>query len=352
MIRKLGALLTAVALTMMLAVTATSIVLADVEHCPGHSDSANTKVEATGGNQEAVNNLVLPAGTQFCVKSSTGNTGVLVANGTTTLREYLEAAGIVGGDGQGRDVSYYVIYAEEPTATPTEEPTPTPAATPTPTPTEEPEPNLAAILFVKIIDEDGNLETDDDWTPGVNWQFSLDLSEGNIEEEQSVADEDGFGYFVVSFDGDSTNALISEELRAGFTFVDALCFDLSEGEAAVQGLSGVDALVGPTSHWGFDIGELEGTGVRFDVEAWVVYGCVFFNSPVPAPTQPPTQPPPTQPPPTPTLPPTTTAQTTASGGDPGAVLPVLLIGLMAAAWLFLRPPTSIVGSRMKLQIRR
>jgi hypothetical protein len=123
---------------------------ATAEHCPGEPGTTiegAVKVEATGGTQAEINDLVLEAGTLFCVKASTGATGYLTADGETTLQEYLFAAGIIDGSGdEGRDVSYYVVYeAEEETASPTPTPTPTegesPAEetaspTPTPTPTE------------------------------------------------------------------------------------------------------------------------------------------------------------------------------------------------------------------------
>lgn len=103
-------------------------------HCP---DGWTVKDESGADD----NNLQLPAGTIFCVKAGsgqsndtgTGNTGILTADGTTTLQEYLAAAGIVDGGGVfGRNVSYYVIYSSEATPTPT--PTPTASETPTSTP--------------------------------------------------------------------------------------------------------------------------------------------------------------------------------------------------------------------------
>jgi streptogrisin C len=116
---------------------------ATTEHCPGEPGTTiegAVKVEATGGTQDEINELVLEAGTVFCVKASAGATGYLTADGETTLQEYLFEAGIVDGSGeQGRDVSYYVTYEEEPTPTPTPTPTEeeTASPTPTPTPTEE-----------------------------------------------------------------------------------------------------------------------------------------------------------------------------------------------------------------------
>jgi len=83
-------------------------------HCDGHNVAPNVKDES-GAND---NDLVPPEGTLICVKASTGNTGVIVADGETTLREYLFNAGIVDGSGyKGRDVSYWVTYPPGTTTT-------------------------------------------------------------------------------------------------------------------------------------------------------------------------------------------------------------------------------------------
>jgi uncharacterized membrane protein len=76
---------------------------AATEHCDDHNGHPG-KVE--GAN----NDVVLAAGTVFCVKGSTEATGTLVADGTTSLFDYL---------GNGHDVSYYIVYE---TPTPTTEP--------------------------------------------------------------------------------------------------------------------------------------------------------------------------------------------------------------------------------------
>ena len=73
-------------------------------HCP----AGGVKVEANDGTQDAINDLVLAAGTMFCVKAGPGNTGILMADGQTDLQGYSP---------DGKDVSYYVIYE-----TPSEEP--------------------------------------------------------------------------------------------------------------------------------------------------------------------------------------------------------------------------------------
>jgi hypothetical protein len=115
--RSLIALVSAMALTMMLMLAfSVPAVFADVEHCPDYNDPAYTKVDATFDGE--LDDIVLEAGTVFCVKAGSENTGVLTADGTTTLQEYLFEAGIVDGSGeQGRNVSYYVVYEAEPPAT-------------------------------------------------------------------------------------------------------------------------------------------------------------------------------------------------------------------------------------------
>jgi hypothetical protein len=89
--------------------------VAATEHCP----DGGTKTEANGGTQAAINALVLEAGTQVCVKAENEATGLVTADGSTTLQAYLYAAGIVDGSGQqGRDVSYYVVYGTAPSTDP------------------------------------------------------------------------------------------------------------------------------------------------------------------------------------------------------------------------------------------
>jgi LPXTG-motif cell wall-anchored protein len=68
---------------------------AATEHCPDHNGNPG-KVEGKS------NDVVLPEGTKFCVKGSTEATGELIADGETTLFQYL---------GIGQDVSYYIVYS-------------------------------------------------------------------------------------------------------------------------------------------------------------------------------------------------------------------------------------------------
>lgn len=112
-IRVAGSVLAVATLLLALAVPALAAPPEGL-HCPdGWQDK-----DQSGADD---NDLVVPEGTLFCVKagsaesneSEQGNTGVITADGETTLCEYLIAAGIVGGGGDCRDVSYWVTYQPE-----------------------------------------------------------------------------------------------------------------------------------------------------------------------------------------------------------------------------------------------
>jgi len=84
-------------------------------HCPDKDNEA--KVEANEETQADINAEVIDAGMLLCIKSGgqdSKNTGVIVTDGETSLQDYLKDAGIVGGDGEGRDVSYYIVYGPAP----------------------------------------------------------------------------------------------------------------------------------------------------------------------------------------------------------------------------------------------
>lgn len=104
---------TFILLASVLALTSVTVAAPPTDlHCPD-GGSGHINIGAAG------NDIALPAGTTFCVKAGTGNTGLLTADGLTTLQEYLFQSGIVDGSGeQGRDVSYYVTYTTGSTPTP------------------------------------------------------------------------------------------------------------------------------------------------------------------------------------------------------------------------------------------
>jgi hypothetical protein len=114
----LMAVTAATLLMMAWAIFPTAAGAAPGDDCPS---GWTTKVESQSDGD--LDNVVLPAGTRFCAKGGTNNTGILVADGSTTLAVYL---------GTGQNVSHYVIYP--PTTTTTTMTTPTTTTT-TPTTT-------------------------------------------------------------------------------------------------------------------------------------------------------------------------------------------------------------------------
>jgi uncharacterized membrane protein len=114
----LMAVTAATLLMMAWAIFPTAAGAAPGDDCPS---GWTTKVESQSDGD--LDNVVLPAGTRFCAKGGTNNTGILVADGSTTLAVYL---------GTGQNVSHYVIYPPTTTTTTTTTPTTT-TTTPTTT---------------------------------------------------------------------------------------------------------------------------------------------------------------------------------------------------------------------------
>ena len=107
--RILGGLAAAVMLTGGLAFSSGVAQASAVDHCPEHSNEDNFKDQSGS----SLNTKVLDAQTSFCVKGSTGNTGILIADGSTTLFAYLAEFGVDNGGENDPDVSYYVVYPPE-----------------------------------------------------------------------------------------------------------------------------------------------------------------------------------------------------------------------------------------------
>jgi len=104
------ALAGAMALTMMLTLALSPMgAFALTDHCPDHNGHPGKVNSGSAGND-----VILPAGTILCVKAGDHATGVEIADGSTTLKEYVEAAGITVGNDQVPDVSYYIVYQSEP----------------------------------------------------------------------------------------------------------------------------------------------------------------------------------------------------------------------------------------------
>ena len=102
--RILGGLAAVVLLMGGLFVTQAVPVSAAVDHCPDHT--INPKDESGASS----NLLVLAAGSSFCAKGSTGNSGKRTADGETTLIEYTALFAPPNGGGNVPNVSYYVVY--------------------------------------------------------------------------------------------------------------------------------------------------------------------------------------------------------------------------------------------------
>jgi hypothetical protein len=87
-----------------------------VEHCPGANEGNADPLPAgyTSANKvesgASGNNIVLSAGTHFCVKGGPGSTGILVSDGVRTLKQYLEDEGVTNPGGNVPNVSYYIVY--------------------------------------------------------------------------------------------------------------------------------------------------------------------------------------------------------------------------------------------------
>ena len=118
------------ALGLLVALTVPALAAPHEGNPGGNCDTTDTSVKTNTDD----GSIVLAAGTIFCVKASDTNSGTLVADGETTLNEYLVQEGI------DHNVSNYVVYGmATPTPTPTESSsgsTATPTPSPTPTPSE------------------------------------------------------------------------------------------------------------------------------------------------------------------------------------------------------------------------
>ena len=160
-----------------------------------------------------------------------------------------------------------------PEATPTPEPSPapTPAATPTPSPTPTPTPafDQAVIVVTKIIDADGNLDTEGDQSPGAQWEFVLELSDGTHDGDPSqFTDFSGFANWFVSFGPGGAAATVTEVMQEGFELLDVSCLEIVRpGDPGVV------------------VGERDGNSVTFEVDEpeGANYNCHFFNTPSPTP---------------------------------------------------------------------
>lgn len=73
---------------------------ASTDHCPDYQSHPG-KVEV---GDDFGSSLTLPAGTVFCVKAGTGNSGLVVSDGSTWTVDWLN------NGGETPAISYYIVY--------------------------------------------------------------------------------------------------------------------------------------------------------------------------------------------------------------------------------------------------
>lgn len=98
-------------------------------NCDGYNGP--TKVDTSDGT------IVLPTGTIFCIHASNTNTGTLVADGASSLADYITST-IVNRGGQVPNVSNYVTYGGAPSTPPSDSPSAEPSVTPSDAPSTAP----------------------------------------------------------------------------------------------------------------------------------------------------------------------------------------------------------------------
>jgi hypothetical protein len=150
----------------------------------------------------------------------------------------------------------------ESSPTPAPEPSPSATATPTPSPSPTPRPAEALIVAHKIIDADGDLDTENDQSPGEAWEFGIELSDATTEGDpfQLTGPSGGAGWGV-SFEPDSASATLTEISQQGFELIDIDCLELGdEGDSSP--------------------GVRDGNSVTFELDLpGATITCAFFNTP-------------------------------------------------------------------------
>mgnify|MGYP001597125894 CR=1 FL=1 len=109
------------------------------------------------------------------------------------------------------------------------------------------------ISVTKVVDEDGNLETTDDQTPGVGFTFDVAGTEQVTDDTGKTA--------PVEVTGDETVSVV-ESLFAGYDFVSAMCVVTNDGNAVVGTLG-------------------ENAVTTIVVGSADIVSCTFFNTPTP-----------------------------------------------------------------------
>jgi hypothetical protein len=144
-----------------------------------------------------------------------------------------------------------------------EEPSAPPSDPPSAPPSEPPPPGEAEVVIVKVLDIDGDLDTEDDQTAVADWSFDIAVTGGTPSDDTVVTAEQAgstfpFAALGLEIDGDSAAVEITEQLQADFEIIDAFCFTDTEDVEA--------------------IGTLEDVTLSVDLEPENSYLCVFFNT--------------------------------------------------------------------------
>ena len=172
---------------------------------------------------------------------------------------------------------------------------------------------LHQISAWKVIDADGDIETNDDQTFAEGWEFELELTAGTIEEAFPVTSSDGDAVWLVTAPF-GASATVTEVLHEDFVLFGAFCFAFTEGDEDID-----EVLVG----------ELDGDSVSFSIDPREFpQECFFYNAPSPGGSVGGE----TATPPSNTLPPTDSGGSTSTPTSDGwRVMLVVLAGVLAAA---------------------
>jgi hypothetical protein len=189
----------------------------------------------------------------------------------------------------------------------------------------------------KWLDLDGDLSTTDDIVPAPGWTFNVDIENGTTDPAQGVTALDPeFPVALTSFDivpgADGATVDVSEVLQTDFTFVDAVCYALDDGDQTPQGIR-IQALADEVAGARGTVGDGAVTNVPISTGETVI--CEFVNTSGGVEAE--TATPRITPPPTATLP-----ESGTPGGDSWRIVLLAIAGLLGTL-LLLTPaaPTAV-----------
>ena len=102
------------------------------------------------------------------------------------------------------------------------------------------------ISVHKIIDADGNPSTTNDQSNGQGWHFDAPVTGGSASPPHGDTAIDGFIVFDIGIDGTTASVNITETVKAGFSFISAVCTkngDPPVGTPATNAVNGI--VIGP-----------------------------------------------------------------------------------------------------------